>query len=155
MDRRWTGPPGQRWRQPRLNEAAQRLWGKSAEPGHQHNDSAGPSTRLPDGAQAGQNLILREWRPRRQNTLRGLCVVELVSCGLVIRDVDVHEKNASRWANLPAKPMLDGNGVLMRNPAGKPQYVTLFTWRDHSLRDAFSRAVIDVIRRAHPDAFDA
>jgi len=74
---------------------------------------------------------------------------------LEIRDIAVHVKGNSRWAQLPAKPMIDKDGVVLRDrETGKISYSIIFEFTDRATRDAFSHAVIDAVLRAFPDALD-
>jgi hypothetical protein len=97
-------------------------------------------------------MLLRKWRPMRRNTLRGFADVELTS-GLQIDDIAVHTREGRAWASLPARPMLDQDGQhVLRD--GRPQYAPILRWRTRDLADRFSAAVVELVRRAHPDALD-
>ncbi len=86
------------------------------------------------------------WHPCERNTLRGFADLFLPSLHLEIRDCAVHEKNGKRWVQLPAKPQLDNNRELVRDPAGKIQYATIMRFRDRPTADAFSGAVVTAIQ---------
>jgi hypothetical protein len=74
---------------------------------------------------------------------------------LEIRDVAIHVKNDSRWAQLPAKPMIDKDGVVLRDrETGEIAYATILDFDSRATRDAFSHAVIDAVLRAFPDALE-
>ena len=87
-----------------------------------------------------------DWRSCERNTLRGFADIFLPSLHLEIRDCAVHEKNGKRWVQLPAKPQLDNNRELVRDPTGKIQYATILKFRDHPTAVAFSAAVIMAIQ---------
>ena len=87
-----------------------------------------------------------DWRPCERNTLRGFADIFLPSLHLEIRDCAVHEKNEKRWVQLPAKPQLDNNRELIRDPTGKIQYATILKFRDRPTADAFSGAVVAAIQ---------
>lgn len=96
------------------------------------------------------NLVLREFRAFKRNSLRGFATVELPS-GLIIKDIPVLESGNGRWAALPSKPQIkDGSPVLKD---GKLQYTPILEWRSRELSDGFSEAVVSLIEDNHPDAF--
>jgi len=71
---------------------------------------------------------------------------------LEVRDVAVHRKGAARRAQLPAKPQVR-DGALVKDDAGRVQYVHIMDFDSRDVRDAFSRAVIAAVIRFAPDAF--
>jgi hypothetical protein len=93
------------------------------------------------------------FHPLVRNTLRGFCSVEITELKLTIHDVAVHEKNESRWAQLPAKPQIR-DGELVRDDAGKIQYWPIMEFESRAVRDAFSAAVIRSLLEFAPHAFD-
>jgi hypothetical protein len=95
------------------------------------------------------------FKPLRKNTLRGFADIRIAEMRLNIRDVAVHQKGAGRWAQLPARPMIDKDGVVIRDRvSGKIQYANLFDFDTSEVRDAFSRAVIAAVVALVPEAFD-
>jgi hypothetical protein len=95
-----------------------------------------------------------EFTPFVRNTLRGFATIRLPELKLVIHDIAVHEHpNGSRWASLPAKPLIDKIGVAKRNPAGKVEYAQLFEFGGRETRDAFSAAVVRAVLAFAPTAF--
>jgi|SRR6516225_7211127 len=71
---------------------------------------------------------------------------------LEVRDVAVHRKGAARRAQLPAKPQVR-DGALVKDDAGRVQYVHIMDFDSRDVCDAFSRAVIAAVIRFAPDAF--
>jgi hypothetical protein len=54
----------------------------------------------------------RGFRAFAKGTLVGFAVIHIAELRLTVHDVALHRKGASRWAQLPAKPMLrDGRQV--------------------------------------------
>jgi hypothetical protein len=49
-------------------------------------------------------IEITDFRTHEKNTLKGFLTVRLTNVGLEIRDLALHEKNGSRWLQLPAKP---------------------------------------------------
>ena len=94
-----------------------------------------------------------DFRPLRRNTLCGFASVFLQEIGLRIKDLSIHEKNQSRWASLPSKPMLK-NEALMKDAEGKAQYASILEFPERAVRDAFSAAVVRAVIEHSPAAFD-
>ena len=92
-----------------------------------------------------------EWRPLRKNSLLGFAKVELPS-GMVIADVTVLTSERRPWASPPSKPMISRDGTVMKDPSGKIKYTPIIEFVSKEARDRFSRAVVDALRAAHPEA---
>src|SRR5215467_4897625 len=90
-----------------------------------------------------RTMQLLEWREVRRNTLVGFATVAL-PIGLVIRDITVHNKGGARWASMPAKPVLDGDGK-HHVVDGRRQYTPVVEWRDRALAEEFSRRLVALI----------
>ena len=50
------------------------------------------------------HIKINDFRPYRKNTLQGFATIQFVENKLELRDVALHDKNGSRWFQLPAKP---------------------------------------------------
>ena len=100
-------------------------------------------------------VIVEKWTSRRSNTLLGFADVLLPQTHLRIHDVALHEKGGRRWAQLPAKPQINREGVVLRDEAGKPRYARILAFESREAGDAFSRAVIAAVLAHSPGAFDA
>jgi hypothetical protein len=126
--------------------------GTATEAGIRNAEPRPADTPLTRQAQAlGTRLVLRDWRPLRRNTLHGFVDVVLLN-GLEIDDIAVHVRGGRAWASLPARPVLEDGRHVIRD--GKPAYVRSLAWRSRDLADEFSAAVVELIRRAYPDALD-
>jgi hypothetical protein len=97
------------------------------------------------------SLACTDFKPYRKNTLVGFAQIYIAELRLTIRDVAIHEKGTSRWAQLPAKPMLKDGSPVFKD--GKAQYSTILEFDSREVRDAFSRAAIVAILAAAPRAF--
>jgi hypothetical protein len=97
-------------------------------------------------------IVCIDFRPCRRNTLLGFATVRISEMRLIVRDIAVHEKGASRWAQLPAKPMIKDGAAVFKD--GKAQYATIMEFDDRTTREAFSRAVVSAVLAAAPHAFD-
>jgi hypothetical protein len=99
------------------------------------------------------SVTCRGFRPLHRNTLRGFVEIHIDELKLSVRDVAVHQKGESRWAQLPAKPQVK-DGELVKNEDGKVQYVHIMDFDSRAVRDAFSAAVINALLEFAPAAFD-
>jgi hypothetical protein len=90
----------------------------------------------------GQQMTLRSWRPLVRGSLRGFAAVTLPI------GIEVDEISGSRtWASLPARPMIDGEGRVLRDDRGKIRYASPICWQTHGLAAEFGRRVIELVRR--------
>lgn len=102
---------------------------------------------------AKMTLRCDSFRPFRRSTLVGFAELFINELRLRIKDVAFHQVGDSRWASLPAKPMLK-DGVQMKDERGKAQYVNILEWENRYIRDAFSVAAIEAVLAHTPSAFD-
>lgn len=94
------------------------------------------------------------FRPLLKNTLRGFASVRIPAMCLTIHDVAVHQKNASRWVQLPGKPQIDRSGNPIRDQStGKPKYSQVLEWDNDLVRKAFAERACAAIAESEPDAF--
>jgi hypothetical protein len=99
-------------------------------------------------------IICEKWTPRHSNTLHGFADIVLEQTRLRVRDVALHQKGEHRWAQLPGRPMLDRDGVALREDTRKIKYSTILQFTDREAADGFSRAVIAAVLAKFPTAFD-
>ena len=93
------------------------------------------------------------FRPLHRNTLVGFATIKIVELEMEIYDVAIHQKNRSKWTQLPAKAQIK-DGELVKDQRGKIQYWRVLDFTSAQVRDAFSRAVIDAVLRTFPNAFE-
>jgi hypothetical protein len=91
---------------------------------------------------------LLDWQRIDKGALVGRAKV-LLPNGLEIADIAVFAKEHRRWATLPAEPMRDRDGQVLKNADGKIKYRSLLKWRDKALQDAFSEKIIALIEGSH------
>jgi hypothetical protein len=111
-----------------------------------------PDAAIADGygdRPAPRHLRLVSWQPFRKGPPRGFATIEL-PIGLRIFDVPIRTGANGLWAGLPAKPEIDRDGRRKTDINGKPVYAEVLRWRDRELSDRFSRAVVALVRQAHP-----
>jgi hypothetical protein len=99
-------------------------------------------------------MQLRAWRPLPKNTLVGFANITIDALGNAVVDVAIHQLGSRRWASLPGRPMIDTDGRVMRDEAGKIRYAAPFRWTTSTLASRFSAAVIVLPLRHHPNALD-
>ena len=100
---------------------------------------------LIEGEKRKLTVTCKSWTPRQSGTLQGFATIHIREIRLTIKDVALHAKNASRWAQLPAKPQVDQDGRVVVNGQGKRQYVTILEWDSKDVADAFSAAVVRAV----------
>lgn len=100
-------------------------------------------------------LTCSNWRTVRRGTLVGFTDVTIVELRLILRDVAVHQRSATkRWVSLPCKPSIK-NGAIARRPDASPIYTPLLSFANRRVGDGFSKAVVKAIAEAVPGAFGA
>jgi hypothetical protein len=104
---------------------------------------------------AGKLTVTCEsFHPLVRNTFRGFAEISIAELRLKIRDVAIHQRGESRWAQLPAKPQIK-DGALVKDPStGKIQYIPIMEFDSRAVRDAFSARVIASLLEFAPSAFD-
>jgi hypothetical protein len=98
------------------------------------------------------SVTCHDFTSYRRNTLFGFATIKISELQLEIRDIAIHQKGESRWAQLPAKPQVK-DGALVKNGDGKIQYWPIMDFTSRAVRDAFSHAVIDALLETFPNAF--
>jgi hypothetical protein len=73
-----------------------------------------------------------DFNKRINNTLRGFMTVYLTDYGIEIPSFMVHERNGSRWVEIPGKPIKNGQG--------EQKWEKIFTitskWKEKEFKDA-------------------
>ena len=97
------------------------------------------------------SFVAMNWKPLRKGSLVGFVSVSMPS-GITVHEVSILETNGRFWASPPSKPMIDRNGVVMIDDAGKRRYSALIEFVDRDTRSRWSNAVIEALRTAEPEA---
>jgi hypothetical protein len=87
---------------------------------------------------------------RGTNSLKGFADVQLAS-GMILHDVQIHVRAATAWVMPSSREMIDRNGVVMRDDAGKKRWLEQVSFVDKETRTRFSDTVIEAMRLAYPD----
>ena len=85
------------------------------------------------------------WKSFERNTLRGFATIRICPLQLTIEGVAIHEKNGRRWAQLPARPQIDTDRNLIREPNGKVRYTKILSFDDRRVADAFSAVAVKAV----------
>jgi len=104
-------------------------------------------------ARVKHSISCHAFRPLRRNTLFGFATIKIVELDLEIRDVAIHQKGRAGWSQLPSKAQVK-DGELVKDHHGKIQHWPMMDFTSSQIRDAFSRAVINAVLRAFPNAFE-
>lgn len=94
-------------------------------------------------------IALIDWRPLKQNSLRGFATVR-IGAALKVSDVTVHCSSGKRWASLPSRPQVSKDGIAIKDERGKIKYFRIIEWMDKETADRFSEGVIQAIEAKHP-----
>lgn len=97
-------------------------------------------------------VIISDWKPLHRNTLRGFFTVHLPS-GMTLHDVALHCTENTWWVSPASKPMLDKDGVALRDEAGKIRYSPIISFESKTARQRFNSIVISALQHAHPEIF--
>jgi hypothetical protein len=104
-----------------------------------------------EGAAMKHTIQCRGFRALAKGSLVGFAIIHIRELHLVIYDVALHRKGASRWAQLPAKPMLRDGRHVADGATGKPAYVPILEFDDRETRDAFASRVWAAVIDKHPE----
>jgi DNA-binding cell septation regulator SpoVG len=85
-----------------------------------------------------------------KGSLIALATVRL-PIGLTIIDCPVFTGERGPWVALPSRPSLDRDGR-QRVAGDRKQYEPVLAWPSRDVADAFSAAVLALIRERHPGA---
>ena len=98
-----------------------------------------------------KSMRLVSFRAIGKAPLVGFATVEL-PIGLKISDCLVLTKDGKTWASFPSKAQIgtDGKQVEVN---GKKQYNNILLWSDKTVASKWSDKVVELVRAAHPEAF--
>jgi hypothetical protein len=95
-------------------------------------------------------MRLVKWTRQRKGTLRGFADIEL-PIRLRFFGCPLHVAGSGRaWGSLGGKPQIGRDGQVIKID-GKTQYAPVAEWATSELRDAFSAALVELVR-AHDAA---
>ena len=91
-------------------------------------------------------VVCTDWRKCERNSLRGFADYLLPAFGLHVRDCAVHENNGRQWVQLPARPQLDQNRDLIREPDGRVRYATILVFDSTDAAAEFNEAALKALQ---------
>jgi hypothetical protein len=97
-----------------------------------------------------KRVRLLKFVPLRKNALRGFCDIEL-PIGMRIFGCPVLVSRGRAFATFPGQPLLDRAGHHVQID-GKGQFTKIMEWNSRDLSDAFSKALVALVREQYPDA---
>ena len=98
---------------------------------------------------------IRRWFPHRNaaGTVAGYLDAELAS-GLIVNDLRLMiGPTGKRWIGMPSVKQLDRAGQPRLGPDGKALWKDIVECRSKEVRERFEAAILDALRRQHPEAF--
>lgn len=96
-------------------------------------------------------VTISDWKPLCKGALCSFVTATLPS-GMILHEVSVLITNGKTWASPPSKPMLDRDGRVMTDDAGKRRYSPIIEFATKEIRDRFLDAIIAALVAAHPGA---
>ncbi len=90
----------------------------------------------------------------RSGSLIGFCKIAVEPFGWTLVDCPVNVSNGRAWASPPSKACLDRQRQVIRDDRGRVKYASMVEFASRDDRDRFSEAVVALVRRKHPRAFD-
>jgi hypothetical protein len=99
---------------------------------------------------SGPRAILLDFTPLVAGALVGRARVRLPS-GLEIADIGIFRKDGRAWAQLPAEPMRNQHGEVLKDDRGKVRYRSSLKWQTKDLQDRFSATLLALVAAAHPE----
>jgi hypothetical protein len=97
-------------------------------------------------------ITIAEFKPLYRATLRAFFTAGMPS-DLVLHELALHHRDGAWWVQPASKPMLSKDGTALRDESGRIRYSPIVSFRTKEARDRFNRAVLDALRRAHPEVF--
>ena len=84
-------------------------------------------------------IEISNFKEYKKNTLQGFFDVKLTTMGLEIRGCCLHEKDGSRWVQLPSKPYQKDDGTTA--------YSYILDFYEKDKRVSFQKEVLNVIEQ--------
>jgi hypothetical protein len=72
---------------------------------------------------------------------------------MIVNECTILDGPNGAWASPPARPMVNRDGTVLKDDAGKIRYQSLVEFSSKAVRTAWSDAVVEALRAAHPEAF--
>ena len=87
-------------------------------------------------------LVCLNWRSLERGALLGFANINIKEIRFTLRDVAIHEKNGTRWAQLPSKAQISKDRELIKGADDKVKYAPFGEFDNKRVADAFSERVL-------------
>lgn len=98
-----------------------------------------------------KSFTILDWKPLSKGQLRGFAKVRLPS-GIISIDCPIGVSERGAWASPSARPQINSDGNLTRDPNGKARYSPVIEFASRAVRSRSSDAVVAALRASHPGA---
>jgi hypothetical protein len=97
-------------------------------------------------------FVIESFSPMPRNTLLGFATVQAPP-GIIFHNVAIHRQVDAWWASPASKPMLDRDGMQLKDANGRARWSPIVSFKDKSTRDRWSNAVILALKEQRPEVF--
>ncbi|MCG5485999.1 MAG: hypothetical protein KK482_20130 [Sinorhizobium meliloti] len=100
---------------------------------------------------SGRGIRILKFKPFPGNgVLKGFADVYIAATRLKIFDCPACASDGKRWVNLAGKPMIDRDGIALRDDRGKIRYAISAAFDDPSIQRRFSEAAVQALDEFAP-----
>jgi hypothetical protein len=104
-------------------------------------------------AAAEQGWRITRWTPRQIGMMLGFFSAETPS-GIIVHDFRAMRNQAGAvWIGIPNRPLIDSDGRVLVNDAGKKSYTPTIEFRDKATERRVLEQVREALRREYPEIF--
>jgi hypothetical protein len=98
--------------------------------------------------QPGDGARLIDWKPLDSGSLIGKATIAFAS-GLTVSNIPVFRgRDGALSAGGPDAPLVDQNGIQLRDAGGKRRYTKVISFENREARERWNRAVLTALRDA-------
>jgi hypothetical protein len=97
---------------------------------------------------------ITDFKSVRAGPMIGLADVTLPS-GMILHRCGIFIKDGKAWAAPPSKQVIGRDGSVQKTVDGKTRYEPTVSFVDRATQERWSAAVVEAVRRAHPNVFVA
>jgi len=85
------------------------------------------------------NVILKDFREYKKNTLQAFVTLEILDICLEIKDCTVHQKDGKAWIGFP--------GMQYTDKDGKKQWKNILEFKDDDMKNSFRMSAVAAIKK--------
>jgi hypothetical protein len=97
------------------------------------------------------SIVVDAFKPVAAGVMRGFVDVTLPS-GMKLHRCTVFAKDGRAWVGAPSKQIINRDGTVARDAAGKTRYEPTVSVVDRATQERWSDAVIAALKVSHPEA---